>query len=222
VEPNTLSNETVYRQYRSGRRDILRKYDWPTDLDPPPPGVTEPDFLYEVGVEWRTRYYYRRDEFVGAMADIVAKDILVARIRARNSLYSTLPDLPARQLEWAQGCLNGLDVSTLLEIPSYGPSLISLWEDAKKQGLSDEDAAESIRNWARFQPLAWARDAERESARQPLIDRRIWKRLAEVTVWRRTANLDIPWETDQAGHRSTRRANRFSLRIHCNLRTIVS
>jgi hypothetical protein len=34
-----------------------------------------------------------------AMADRVAEDILVARIRARNSSYSTLPDLPARQLE---------------------------------------------------------------------------------------------------------------------------
>jgi hypothetical protein len=206
---DALSNETIYRQYRSGRRDHLRKYDWPTDLDPPPPSITEPDFLYEVGREWRIRYCGRRRELAGAMADTIAKDILVARIRARNSLYSTLPDLAERQLEWAKHILDGLDISTLLEIPSYGPSLISLWEDAKKQGLSDENAAEYIRNWGRFQPAAWARDAERKAAKQPLIDRKVTKQLAEFTVWGRTRDLEIPWEADRGGHHWQVRLNDF-------------
>ena len=34
-----FSNELMYKEYRGGRRNDLRKYDWPTDLDPPPPGV---------------------------------------------------------------------------------------------------------------------------------------------------------------------------------------
>jgi hypothetical protein len=88
------------------------------------------------------------------LGDAAARDILISRTRARNALYSTLPDFPGEQIVWAERFLikSRLDVATLLVVPRYGPSFISLWADAKKQGLSDEDAADYIWRWRNEMP----------------------------------------------------------------------
>jgi len=154
------------------------------------------------------RYSYSDD---GPLADTVARDLLISRIRSRNASYSELPSLPEEQLALPVDFLRSkrLDVSTLQDIPSYGPSVISLWADAKAQGHSDREAGFYIWRWANFQPPAWDRDAQREKAGLPKIDRKLAKLLRQVTIWRLTGDVDRPWEADVPDHRWQVRLNDF-------------
>src|SRR5579863_348074 len=220
MKSDVYSNKLLWEQYTSRRANQFRKSGAAL---PELPSVAERSFLYDVLVFWQERYYGRQIELQRKnVADTVAKDILIERIRARNALYSTLPDLPAEQFVYVQmvaSVLNtplepridfrGLDVSTFRDIPSYGPSFISLWEDAKKQGFSPEQIAHYICNWGKFRPPAWSRELDRKAKKQPLIDRKVTKRLTEVTAWRRTGDLNIPWNADVNGHQWQLQLNDF-------------
>ena len=115
-----------------------------------------------------------------------------------------------------------LDISSLADIPSYGPSFVSVWAEAKNQGLSDEDSETFVLEWANRQPARWAEEAaskkrkpsnrrgyfgksQEKSAIQPDIK----ERLAQIVVWRQTGDLNTPWETDVDGHRWQARLNDF-------------
>jgi hypothetical protein len=214
---SVFSNKVLWEEYSSFRaRDFLKPEPFPGM-----PNVSARDFLYDVMVFWERRYYSRHREF-RYMADQVAKDLLIARTRARNARYSTLPDVSAEQIAYVeriQAVLTGssvpprhfkdLDVDTFLDIPSYGPSFISVWEDAKRQGYSHEQIAESIWNWSRARPRPWDRQQERKAKKQPLIDRKLTRRLAEVSVWRQTGEADVPWDADVKGHLWQVRLNDF-------------
>jgi hypothetical protein len=145
------------------------------------------------------------------LADTTAKNLLTMRTRARNARFSKLPNLPEEQVPWAERLLaaSRLDIAKLLEVPSYGPSFLALWADAKTQGLSDTDAVVYIWKWAKAWPAAWERDDRRKARDLPLIHPEVTRRLQHVTAWRQTGDLDYPWEADVKSARWQVRLNDF-------------
>jgi hypothetical protein len=210
AKAKTFSNRAVYEYAK-----VTSQREFP-QITSPTLSATGPHFLSTLIRWWRERYYRRwyaiMEETDGLpLADTKARGLLITRIRARNALHRTLPDWSPAQKAEAESYLTKakLDVSTLLEIPSYGPSFFSLWADAKKQGLSDEDTARHIWHWANDPPYAWTRDDERRAQGLPAIEPRVTKRLAEVTVWRQTGDWYTPWDTEVAGHHWQVRLNDF-------------
>jgi len=184
------SNKSLYEEY---------------DLKPPAqslllkkalPEVTSQFFLHTVVGYWWQRYFARYSVLDHDFSDGAAKSLLIARIRARNVLYSTLPELPPAQIAVAETLLGGADVSKLLDIPNFGPSFISLWVDAKAQGLSDSQAAKYIWDWGSYRSPARQSYFERKATKQPLINQQVTRRLASVTAWNRTGDAFIPWDAD--------------------------
>jgi hypothetical protein len=126
-------------------------------------------------------------------------------------LHTTLPNLSAEQIAFTSHVFSsgGVDVSNLLEIPSYGPSFLSLWAEAKKQRLSDEDAMESVWQWGRSLPARWERENERKASDLPAVEPKVKARLEQVVAWRQTGDSYIPWDSEVDGHRWQVRLNDF-------------
>ena len=168
---------------------------------------------------WTSRYYRRMealdrwkiDKLDPVLADTEAKDILLARHRAHNAAYGIPKEFTDEQVAVCNSStiLNMVDISSLSEIPSYGPSLISLWTDAKAMGLPDEEAAERILDWAYHTPPAWARDDERKKKKLPKIDKAVQARLNQLVTWQRTGDLFIPWNSQVEGQTWEARINDF-------------
>ena len=168
---------------------------------------------------WSPRYSRRMeaidrwkiDNLDPVLADVEAKDILVARHRAHNALHRLPADFTDEQLARLNRSpsFKLLDVSSLSEAPSYGPSLTSLWTDAKAMGLPDEEAAERILDWAYHTPPAWWRDDERKKKKLPMIDKAVQARLRQRVAWRPTGELFIPWNSHVDGQRWEVRINDF-------------
>jgi hypothetical protein len=188
-------------------------------LDPPTPNPPPDDmFFLLTAVEfWLTRYIPRMHALnpprngLPPLADSVAQDLLIARTQSRNRLFTSLPDLPAAQLPLAESLLaqSRLDINTLIDIPSYGPSFLSLWADAKAQGLSDPDTLAYIWKWAKAWPSAWERDDERKQKGLPPIDPEVESRLRHVVAWRPTEDMTFPWEAHPEGRHWRIRLNDF-------------
>jgi hypothetical protein len=211
------SNQAAYHRRQSFARPLTlangKRYPqgYRYYLDPPNPNLAPSDiFFLLTAVEfWLTRYIPRMQALdperagLSPLADKVARDLLVARMQSRNRLCSALPGVPAEQIPLAESLLaqSGLDIATLLDVPSYGPSFISLWADAKTQGLSDADALAHIWRWAKAWPVAWERDDERKQKGLPSIDPQLKPRLEQVVRWREVDDLDVPWQaTAGASH----------------------
>jgi hypothetical protein len=182
--PKGRSNTEAYEYYKSAVRrariEAERIKEW---LDRHIPAPAAINFLSMSVGFWRGRYRHRQmaihrlssDAGVEPLADTVAKDILVTRTRARNSLYTALPDVSEEQVAFSSRKFSncGLDVSGLLEIPSYGKSFLSLWANAKKQGLSDADCLDFIRRWESNLPAAWQEEDERKVRKQPAVNPKV-------------------------------------------------
>lgn len=168
---------------------------------------------------WSARYYrrmeaihrWKADDLDPVLGDTEAKDVLVARHRTRNAPYGIPVEFTGEQLAVLRpdASFRLLDVSSLTDIPSYGPSMISLWTDAKNAGLSDDDAAESIFEWQYYRPPSWARDDERQAKKLPMIDQAVQARLNQRVIWRRTGDLFIPWTSQVDGETWEVRINDF-------------
>jgi len=168
---------------------------------------------------WSTRYLRRteaidrreKDELDPLLADTQAKEILVARRRAHNAACGMPADLTDEEVAAAESVmtrqLKGL--SSLREVPSYGPSFISLWADATAKGLSAEEAADRILDWTYYWPPAWTRDYERKKKMLPKIDEAMQVRLLQSVAWRPTGDLFIPWSSEMDGQRWEVRINDF-------------
>jgi len=165
------TNAEAYEFYKEHIRSGIDPKTLKSIADIPSPA--SPTFLGKLVGLWKSRYgrrqdtidHWRLNDTNPSLADTIAKEILVARTRAHNALYLTLPDLPASQFAIAQVQLASppVEVSTLVDVPSYGPSFLSLWADAKSQGLSDEECAQSILRWRCHEPVGWLRDDERKA-----------------------------------------------------------
>ena len=209
------SNEVAYLRRQAFARPFTvangKRYPrgYRYDLDPPTPNLPPNDmFFLMTAVEfWLTRYVPRMDGLdptrvdCPPLADSIARDLIVARTQHRNSLFTALPEVPAQQLTLAESLLSQtkLDIKTLSDIPSYGPSFISHWAEAKERGLSDADAFVAIWKWAKAWPPAWHRDDERKDKGLPRVDPEVELRLRQVVEWRQTEDLTFPWEARSEG-----------------------
>lgn len=210
------SNKKAFEAYKTYRGSDLK----PKAMMPRMCGEADPRFLAQIVAFWIPRYSRRMAGIHRfpwtpggtSLADVVAKDLLVSRIRVRNAVHSKFPaEVTPHQIENADRLLSRLlDVSTLSEIPSYGPSVLSLLADAKERGLSGENAAEYVWHWGNAVPDAWKRDDERRAKKLPAIDSKVKRRLDQVTIWRQTGDMNTPWEAGVAvGHQWQVRLNDF-------------
>jgi hypothetical protein len=146
------------------------------------------------------------------LADSIARDLLVARTHSRNRLFTALPDLPAKQLEYAETLLsktNHLDIKTLSDVPGYGPSFISLWAEAKERNLSDAKTLVYIWKWAKAWSPAWERDDERKEKGLPPVDPDLERRLQQVVEWHETNDMTFPWDAHTERQHWSIRLNDF-------------
>jgi hypothetical protein len=102
---------------------------------------------------WRRSTAGRPTILDPVLPDTEAKEILVARHRAHNAAYR----MPADFTDGQRARLNrspwlkSLDVPSLSEATSYGPSLIyPSGRTPKLLGLSDDEAVNRIEEWTRL------------------------------------------------------------------------
>jgi hypothetical protein len=145
------------------------------------------------------------------LADSIARDLLIARTQTRNRLYTALPEVPAQQVAFANTTLSTgkLDITALSDVPSYGPSFISLWAEAKERGLSDAETLVYIWKWAKAWPPAWERDDERKEKGPSPVDPEVERRLRQVVEWHETGDLTLPWDAYPDGRHWRIRLNDF-------------
>jgi hypothetical protein len=201
--PDYMTNQEAYASYRlhveadirdapelQPRRERVRK-------------VQRQEFLKMAANAWSSRYLRRMEAIEGrkkggpnlGLADTEAKEILVARYREQNAAHGIPADFTNEEVASAGSAIrrHRLDVSSLSEIPSYGPSLMSLWADGKSVRLSDGAAAIRILRWEHRLAPAWARDDERKKKKLPMIESGVRIRLPQRVRWRPTGDLFVPW-----------------------------
>jgi uncharacterized protein YjaG (DUF416 family) len=155
---------------------------------------------------WMGRYSRRKQILsgeYGALTDQIAVNLLLARNRARDLAETSTPAWEPKIRSTIDLCyrnkMNGLDADTPEGPHGYGPSLHWLWVDAKRRGLSDQEAWSDIEAWARHPPQALAskgKSSKGDTAENPAVLR---DHLARSLNWTATDNLDIPWMTDVDG-----------------------
>jgi len=172
---------------------------------------SEYTLLIQLVGSWSARYFRRLEAIHQVLADTEAKEILVARHRAHNASYQMPTEFTPKQIEVLQHStsFSSLDVSSLTEVPSYGPSVISLWTDAKNAGLSSGEAQASIEDWQYHTPPAWACDDERKKKKLPRIEEAVQARLNHLVMWQQTGDLFIPWNLQVEGQKWEVRINDF-------------
>jgi hypothetical protein len=154
--------------------------------------------------EWMARYMRRRDAiegvFDGPLADVAAKQLLIARHRARDADDQAVPEwdpfvlwLVNTSLKNNRQTTDRLDLGTLTQPHGYGPSLRALWGQAKRLGRSDADCWEFILAWSRHRPACYDREDERKMNGQPQGPPAVAEHLARGLTWRGTEDLDHPW-----------------------------
>lgn len=199
------------------------------------PGGAIPDRCALALAAWLFRYLRRRSWISGGgggygdpLADTVARDILIARNRARDEQIRDLPEWDAAVLEQARRWmarahdLKVIDVKALNEVHSYGPSLRRLWADARSCG---GDPWEYIRTWALHIPKAFACDDSgslsaaayiREATRDRFVPEVKWRTNEDPAVvlgrpveWRTTEDPRFPWAAEIDGQSHQVRLNDF-------------
>jgi hypothetical protein len=82
-----------------------------------------------------------------------------------------------------------------------------VWVEAKRRGLSDPEAWESIGAWARHQPAAW--NTKGKGGKKGSTATALSEHLARPLIWSATEDLDVPWVTDADGESWRVRLNDF-------------
>jgi hypothetical protein len=161
---------------------------------------------------WLFRYMRRRDTIHGGgdygdpLADTVARDMLVARHRARDEAIPDLPDWDPAVLEQARRWmvraydLRRIEVKALNEPHGYGPSLRRLWAEARGSG---GDPWEYMKNWGFHAPAAFGRVGLANWTDD------LWAALHRTLEWRSTEDADFPWAAESDGKMYRVRLNDF-------------
>lgn len=215
--PAPVTNQRAFDLHRGYLEAELRR----AQPIPPCAPYVDPD-LHQVmwyGSVWMGRYMRRRHSiegvFDGPLADVGARELLVARHRTRDALIKAMPDWTPFMLSMMNMSLlnasrsGGLEVSSMEQPHSYGPSLRALWAEAKRLGKSDADAWEHILVWGRHRPACWDRMDERKKKRQPLVPPALVERLARTVTWKKSDDLDHPWTIELDAERWQIRLNDF-------------
>jgi hypothetical protein len=151
--------------------------------------------------------YGRRKQILsgeyGFLADQTAVTLLLAKNRARDLAEIQNPDWDPT-VRWTidlcyQNTMNGLDAGTPEGEHGYGPSLRRLWVEAKRRGLSDQEAWDDIQAWAHHQPEAWGSKGKKSKEGVSEKTTALKDDLARPVNWIATGNLEVPWTTEVDG-----------------------
>jgi hypothetical protein len=161
------------------------------------------------GRVWMGRYMRCRHAiegtYDGPLADIRAKQALIARYRARDATVTALPDWTPFMLKMMDMSLlntsrgGAIELSSMDQPHSYGPSLRSLWAEGKRLGKSPADAWEHLLAWGRHRPACWDRQEQQAAVGET----------GRTIVWKATNNLDHPWAAAVDGEHWQVRLNDF-------------
>lgn len=209
MPPYQGSTQEAYDTYQTIARSRHGKA--PDRVFPP----THLAFATFVGEYWHAGYILLK-RWINA-GDEVAREILFERNRARNAPFASLPltDIPPEQIPYLEREIakdfreKRIDVCSLRELPGYGPSLLAIWTEAKNQRLPNAEAALYVHRWASAWCASWDRDDERKAKGLPKIDSKVTRRLRQVTIWRKTGDLEIPWDAQVSCHFWQVRLNDF-------------
>jgi hypothetical protein len=166
-----------------------------------PPADPQVHYTTYYTAEWMARYGRRRDAiegvYDGPLADVWAKQLLIVRHRAWDSEEKTVPAWDPFVLLLVNMALrnNSLDISDVTQPHGYGPSLRTLWGQAKRRGLSDTECWEFILAWSRHRPPAYDREDERHDDEQTRQQSAVLQRFKHRLSWKRTDDLDHPWRS---------------------------
>jgi hypothetical protein len=213
--PGALSNQAAFDAYR--RRSEVELWDVKAWLM-----IAEPDYerverhFRDTLLARLARYRRRQATIDGdeALADVAARQALIARNRRRDAAAITLPDwdLALKILLYEAAFRfkkNSADERRLLadfvpaslaELHDYGPSIRWLWTQAKALGLCEPDAWRHVVAWAVHRPAAW-QAVDRPAA---LIER-----LEQDIRWRNDGDPDHPWTASVDGGSLRVRLNDF-------------
>jgi hypothetical protein len=160
------------------------------ELKSPVPDLDRNDLIFAGRVvhDWFVGYGYRKAS-IEDIQDIPGRELLIARHRARNNDFRDLPDFTEDQFEYVTRIFEEYgkrsDVSSLTDLPSYGPSFLAIW-DSVKMGLPDREVLDHFRLWRCAKPPAWDRESR--------FDLRVARRLRSELIWTKTGDNDFPWE----------------------------
>jgi hypothetical protein len=198
----TVTNRFAFEMHRYYLElELQRAKPIPPCVSPADPAVHRAMWY---GGAWMGRYMRRIDAiegvFDGPLADRQARQLLIARCRARDAADKTVPDWDPMLLTMINMALKNnsgvhgkMDVSSSTQPHSYGPSLRALWGQAKRLGKSDAEAWDFIVAWSRRRPACWDREDEKKRNGQPQGPPGLVERLARKLSWKRTDDLDYPW-----------------------------
>jgi hypothetical protein len=162
---------------------------------------------------WFGRYSIRGGAIAGTgaygaypLADTGAAAALIARNRALDTAEPIDPNWPAKDLreviartaKTMRDVNGGIDIAVAEDPHGYGPSIRRLWAEAKRIGLSDEEAWAHVKEWTLRRPkLAKAPAAE------------LTERFAHAAQWSSTKELEVPWNVSVGGETWRIRLNDF-------------
>jgi hypothetical protein len=197
-DPNR-SNEALFELRRTRAGDRHR------ELKQPLPDLAPADLLYlgTLVSSWVVGYGHRSDAIL-RIDDVPARDLLIARHRARNARYTKLPKMPAIHRSYATSIVADrphLDVSNLVDIPGCGRSFLALWTEAQDEGLLPKQTMARFRQWELARPAAWNR--------RDAIDPRVARLLKNRLTWRSTGDDAFPWDISEPRSRLQIRLNDY-------------
>ena len=149
---------------------------------------------------WSGRYGRRRqiiDGVYGKLVDIAGMQALQARNRALDGTVSGIPNWGSELDEAIQMTLqnpsNGLDVTAPKQPHSYGPSFRRLWIEGEQTGSQDQDAWQSILDWANHRPAVWEQADQRKTQGLTHNHPELGAWLAREIAWSTTDEPEYPW-----------------------------
>ena len=211
--PPPLTNQAAFGYYRRALEGRLQ-HPPPAALPPADPATAAIQYMGE----WTLRYMARKQAFdghYGRLADTTAWQALLARHRAQDAADTGVPDWDRLTAEVIELIYTGNRPTGLLDVASagaphgYGPSLRRLWVAARRQGLSGQQAAQHILNWAHARPAAWAVEDQRKQKGKAHADPRLGAALGRAVSWTATGDLDLPWLAEVDGQHWQARLNDF-------------
>jgi hypothetical protein len=195
-----ISNQhafALYRQRLAGHFKTYHPEKFGSEADLGLPG----SFIVRA---WFDRYAARSPALTGRMGPVTTSlldNIAIAAITARNAARDAanvdVPTWPEALKAFVERMFAGmvaagkeLDARSLLDPHLHGPSLRTLFTEAKLVGLSDDEAWTHVRDWAIRPPRI-------ESA--PPISELLRNQLETPLAWRDSEEPDFPWvSTDGA------------------------
>ena len=193
--PALRTNQDIFEQYRG-----IIELDTRTRRDVEIPGASVALQAMLWFTEWLGRYKRRKDLISGVygqLADRVGQDALVQRQLAKDRAESTPPEWDTESREMVDQVLAnpmlGVDVTDIDAPHSYGPSVRRLWAEAKRKGMTGDDAWRHVIAWARHRPASWDREDHRKRKGNALSMASLGDLLAREVTWTRTADPERPW-----------------------------